>query len=152
MQHPPLAILTNEFIRALNELRKCAPASSSHILSVHLRECLDRIVSTMTSLNGGKERVEEQGLRTYFTMCKCVVDDFVGFICQCFERIYPSGPTSEDTVLDKDQIVKPLSSVVVSLQERVPAEQLVEPREEKRNVATPVRPTSSPMLKRTQVV
>ena len=39
MDHPPLAVLTNGLLNALNELRHCAPLSLSHRLAAALQVC-----------------------------------------------------------------------------------------------------------------
>eukprot|EP00884_Botryococcus_braunii_P004421 jgi/Botrbrau1/13980/Bobra.117_2s0010.1 len=88
MDHPPLAILANGILAALNELRHCAPLAVAHSLGSILQEGLSAAVRAMAHCKATRLLPDEEG-QLLEGACDALIFTLVPYISTCFTKVYP---------------------------------------------------------------
>lgn len=90
MEHPPLAILVNGVLAALNELRHCAPINLKSVLALELVQALQTVSDYLVLYN--KSRMLRDTESTLFlAMCRAFIEVACPYCIRCFSRCYPGG-------------------------------------------------------------
>eukprot|EP00731_Ephydatia_muelleri_P012108 Em0006g1002a len=87
---PPLAIMTNTFVIALNQLRQCAPLALGPDVFLEVKRLFESIVHDVKEyfrLEHNSFTSDESDAFLHFT--SVVLSDFLPFIVQCLEAIFP---------------------------------------------------------------
>eukprot|EP01114_Cavostelium_apophysatum_P013075 TRINITY_DN3086_c0_g3_i1.p1 TRINITY_DN3086_c0_g3~~TRINITY_DN3086_c0_g3_i1.p1 ORF type:complete len:590 (-),score=143.50 TRINITY_DN3086_c0_g3_i1:10-1779(-) len=98
LDYPTIAIMTNGYLSALNELRHCAVVSLQHRLADRIS---DSFVSVAQSLQNAKKEIAVSGAPTskkteeeekqLSHMSQVVAENFVPHISHCFHALFQSG-------------------------------------------------------------
>lgn len=98
LEVPPLAILTNAYLHALNELRQCAIITIrdklGEILLQNLRKLVDLIVAQKSVSRSNRQA-------DFSYLAQITVEHFVPYIEKCFNHIFQSSSLIDtNTLLD----------------------------------------------------
>eukprot|EP00727_Mastigamoeba_balamuthi_P013266 m51a1_g8562 Conserved oligomeric Golgi complex subunit 8 (1256) ;mRNA; f:176262-180725 len=90
LDYPPLAVLTNGVLTALNELRQCAPASLKgelgQCLAHRLLGCLDELATAAAAA----DPADKDGVAA---IAEAACEDMLPFLCRCYDAVFKS-PTA----------------------------------------------------------
>jgi len=100
LEVPPLAVLTNSYLHALNELRQCGLITIRSRLAGILYNELEKVVENIASQKSISRSTRQQ---EFSQMAQVAAEHFVPYMEKCFNHIFQSSSTLLDTapLLDK---------------------------------------------------
>eukprot|EP00027_Filamoeba_sp_ATCC50430_P004536 CAMPEP_0168555300 /NCGR_PEP_ID=MMETSP0413-20121227/8255_1 /TAXON_ID=136452 /ORGANISM="Filamoeba nolandi, Strain NC-AS-23-1" /LENGTH=644 /DNA_ID=CAMNT_0008586129 /DNA_START=51 /DNA_END=1985 /DNA_ORIENTATION=- len=98
LDYPPLAVLANGYITALNELRQCAPLSLSKKLADRLGEGLYSMAVALQSFKKEPFRpLDQEETKVFSSMCQAAAERMIPHTARCFDSVYHSAKSLVDT-------------------------------------------------------
>jgi conserved oligomeric Golgi complex subunit 8 len=86
LEYPPLAVLTNGFLHALNELRQCAILSIRPQLARVLYQQIEEIVASLVTQKSTARSPARQ--KDLASLAQGAAEHFVPFIDRCFNAVF----------------------------------------------------------------
>jgi hypothetical protein len=105
--HPPLAVLTNGLLAALNEIRHCAALSLRPRVAGGLEAVLRDAAGTLAGLGEVLEGPEREG---HAEFCRAFREVALPYLADCLGKIYADGPAHGPALRVAD-ILAPLSAI-----------------------------------------
>eukprot|EP00128_Syssomonas_multiformis_P017487 Colp12_sorted_trinity150504_noHs@31980 len=118
LDHVLLSVLANGYLRALNELRQCAPLAIAGHLARHLEASMLMATKAIADLHTAHSQSLTRSERAVLVrLAKVAAVDFVPFISRCFDAVYasvpgPKGHTRSPAMrLNTVAIIEPLAEI-----------------------------------------
>jgi len=134
LDFPPLALITNQVLSALNQLRVCAPLSLAGPLTSQLSSLLSSACSLLQSQHSTMSHSwSDQEAQGWAYLCQAVRDILLPYLQVALGAVYPSKELSAATGLSREALVRrgvahlDRDSIIASIKQFIP---VVEPLKE----------------------